>query len=115
MKANLAFARWLAFASVLAFFLLVSHSRAQSPSQNKSDLRDIILINGKIITVDEKDSVAQALAIHNGKILAVGTNEEIGKIAAKDARVINLHGRTATPGLIDAHCHFDETDTIYGI
>src|SRR5437764_15382618 len=100
MKANLAFARWLAFASVFAFFLLGSHSRAQSSSQNKSDFGDIILINGKIITVDEKDSVAQALAIHNGKILAVGTNEEIGKITAKDARMIDLTSSTATTGLI---------------
>jgi hypothetical protein len=95
--------------------LSVPHSAAQSPSQNKSDSGDLILINGKIITVDEKDSIAQALAIHNGKILAVGTNEEIRKIAGKDARVMDLRGRTATPGLIDAHCHFEETAAIYGI
>jgi hypothetical protein len=95
--------------------LSVPHSAAQSPSQNKSDSGDLILINGKIITVDEKDSIAQALAIHNGKILAVGTNEEIRKIAGKDARVVDLRGRTATPGLIDAHCHFEETAAIYGI
>src|ERR1700751_2615554 len=116
MKPNLgSFARPSAFASVLMLLLSVSHSVAQSPSQNKSDSGDLILINGKIITVDEKDSIAQALAIHNGKILAVGTNEEIRKIAGKDARVIDLRGRTATPGLIDAHCHFDETAAIYGI
>jgi len=116
MKPNLgSFARPSAFASVLALLLSVPNSVAQSPSQNKSDSGDLMLINGKIITVDEKDSIAQALAIHNGKILAVGTNEEIRKIAGKDARVIDLHGRTATPGLIDAHCHFDETAAIYGI
>jgi hypothetical protein len=95
--------------------LSVPHFAAQSPSQNKSDSGDLILINGKIITVDEKDSIAQALAIHNGKILAVGSNEEIRKIAGKDARVMDLRGRTATPGLIDAHCHFEETAAIYGI
>jgi predicted amidohydrolase YtcJ len=116
MKPNLgSFARPSASASVLALLLSVPHSAAQSLSQNKSDSGDLILINGKIITVDEKDSIAQALAIHNGKILAVGTNEEIRKIAGKDARVIDLQGRTATPGLIDAHCHFDETAAIYGI
>ncbi len=116
MKRNLgSFARRSAFATVLAMFLSISHSLAQFPPQSKSDSGDLILINGKIITVDEKDSIVQALAIHNGKIVATGNDEEIRKFAPKDARVINLHGRTATPGLIDAHCHFDETPAIYGI
>ena len=76
---------------------------------------DLILINGKIITVDAKDSIAQAIAIREGKILAVGANEEIRKQAGKDTRIIDLHGRTATPGLIDTHCHFDETAILYDI
>jgi predicted amidohydrolase YtcJ len=76
---------------------------------------DLVLINGKIITVDAHDSVTQAIAIHDGKIVAVGTNEEIRKLASKGARVIDLHGRTATPGLIDTHCHFDATDELYAI
>ena len=76
---------------------------------------ELLLINGKIITVDAKDSVAQAIAIHDGKIVAVGSNEEITKLAAKGARIVDLHGRTATPGLIDTHCHFDETATLYDI
>jgi predicted amidohydrolase YtcJ len=76
---------------------------------------DLILINGNIITVDAKDSIAQAIAIRQGKILTVGSNEKIRKLARKDARIIDLHGRTATPGLVDAHCHFDETAAIYDI
>ena len=76
---------------------------------------DLILINGKIITVDAKDSIAQAIAIREGKILAVGTNEEIRKQAGRDTRIIDLHGRTATPGLIDTHCHFDATADLYAI
>jgi predicted amidohydrolase YtcJ len=76
---------------------------------------DVILINGKIITVDAQDSLAQAVAIHDGKIVAVGTNEQIRKLASQYARVIDLHGRTATPGLIDTHCHFDATDELYAI
>src|SRR6266481_2922531 len=111
------FARRLAFAvcPVLAMCLSISHVLAQSPSPSKSDSDDVILINGKIITVDGKDSVAQALAIHDGKIVAVGSNDEIKARMAKHPRVIDLHGRTATPGLIDTHCHFDETERIYGI
>jgi predicted amidohydrolase YtcJ len=98
-----------------AAFLILSPAltAAQSPSAENS--ADLILINGKIITVDAKDSIAQALAIHNGKIVAVGGNDPIRKLAPKDAQVIDLHGRTATPGLIDSHCHFDETDRLYGI
>ena len=102
------------FARAAAFlFLCPALTAAQSPSEENST--DLILINGKIITVDAKDSIAQALAIHNGKIAAVGGNDQIRKLARKDAQVIDLHGRTATPGLIDSHCHFDETDRLYGI
>jgi len=67
---------------------------------------DIVLINGKIITVDAKDSIAEAVAISNGKIVAVGSNGDVQSRATKGARVIDLHGRTATPGLIDSHGHF---------
>jgi hypothetical protein len=94
---------------LIAAFALPIASLAQSSSS------DLILINGKIITVDAHDSIAQALSIHNGKIVAVGSNDQIRKLAPKDAQVIDLHGRTATPGLIDSHCHFDETDRLYGI
>jgi len=94
---------------LIAAFALPIACFAQSSSS------DLILINGKIITVDTKDSIAQALSIHNGKIVAVGSNDQIQKLAPKNAQVIDLHGRTATPGLIDSHCHFDETDRIYGI
>src|SRR5439155_479477 len=87
----------------------ISACRAQTATPSGSDSSDLILINGKVITVDPRDSVAQAISIHNGKIVAVGTNGEIRKSAPKGARVIDLHGRTATHGLIDTHCHFDAT------
>src|SRR5260370_27964638 len=111
------FARRLAFAAcpVLAMFLSISHAPAQSASPSQSDSDDVILINGKIITVDGKDSIAQALAIHDGKIVAVGSNDEIKARIAKHPRVIDLHGRTPTPVLIDTHFHFDNTDPIHFI
>jgi hypothetical protein len=67
---------------------------------------DVILVNGNLITVDAEDRVVQALAIKNGRILAVGSDGEIRKLAGEDTRVIDLEGRTATPGLLDAHNHF---------
>jgi len=76
---------------------------------------ELVLLNGKVITVDTRDTVAQAVAIRDGKILAIGTNDEIRKRAAKDARVLDLHGLMVTPGLIDTHCHFDETTVLYGL
>ena len=84
-------------------------------AQTFASSADLILINGKIITVDRKDSIAEAIAIANGKIIAVGSNQEIREHADKNTRIIDLKGRTATPGLIDAHCHFDETSALYEI
>jgi predicted amidohydrolase YtcJ len=102
--------------AVCAGSLLCSISvGAPSPAPAVSASSDLILINGKIITVDAHDSVAEAVAIQGGKIVAVGTNEEIRKLASKNARIVDLHGRTATPGLIDTHCHFDATDDLYAI
>src|SRR5580765_3995679 len=88
---------------------------AQSVPATNSDPSDLILVNGKIITVDARDSIAQAIAVHAGKIVAVGSNDEVRKRAPQGARVIDLHGRAATPGLIDTHCHFDETESLYAI
>ncbi len=93
--------------AVVSFFLAVSSAFSQSS--------DLILLNAKIITVNAQDSVAQAVAIHDGKIAAVGTNDQVRKVVSKSARVIDLHGLTVTPGLIDTHCHFDETSVLYDI
>jgi predicted amidohydrolase YtcJ len=76
-------------------------------------MSDIILINGKIITVDPDDSIAEALAIKDGKIIAVGSTKDIRKLAGKNTKVIDLNGRTATPGLIDSHIHFSGTSMLY--
>ena len=81
-------------------------SIAQTGPATTMQTADLVLINGKILTVDAQDSVAQAVAISKGKIIAVGPNDDITQRVTKDTRVIDLHGRTATPGLIDSHNHF---------
>jgi predicted amidohydrolase YtcJ len=108
---------------LLTGFLFLAISSAAIPALRaqeapRADLQgnaDLLLINGNILTVDSKDFVAQALAVQNGKIVAVGSNDQVRKHAAKDARIIDLHGRTATPGMIDSHCHFDQTTSIYDL
>ncbi len=78
---------------------------------------DLILLHGKILTVDAKDSIAQAVAISNGKIIAVGANEVIQQLATPTTKIIDLQGKTATPGLIDTHAHIAAggIDELYSI
>jgi predicted amidohydrolase YtcJ len=66
---------------------------------------DTVLLNGKIVTVDGRSSIHQAVAIDAGRISAVGTSAEIRKLAGPSTRVIDLRGRTVIPGLIDSHLH----------
>jgi predicted amidohydrolase YtcJ len=70
---------------------------AQSP--------DTVLVNGKILTVDSRSSVREALAIRDGRIVAVGTSADMRKLAGPQSRVIDLGGRTVIPGLVDSHLH----------
>jgi predicted amidohydrolase YtcJ len=67
---------------------------------------ELVFTNGKIITVDDRFAIAQAIAINGERILAVGTNQEIRKLAGAGTRIIDLRGRTVIPGLIDNHAHF---------
>ena len=67
---------------------------------------DLVLTNGKIITVDEKFTIAQAVAIRGARIVAVGSNQEIVQLAGPNTRRIDLKGRSATPGFIDHHGHY---------
>jgi len=62
-------------------------------------------MNGKIITVDMKDTIAQAVAVKDDKILKVGTDDEIETLIGPETKVVDLRGKTVTPGLIDAHAH----------
>jgi predicted amidohydrolase YtcJ len=66
---------------------------------------DVILHNGRIVTVDENFSIRQAVAIQSGRISAVGTNREVLAQRGSHTQVLNLHGGTVLPGLIDSHVH----------
>ena len=66
---------------------------------------DTILVNGHVITVDARFSIAEAVAISGGRFSAVGTSAAIRKLAGPKTATIDLHGQTVIPGLADGHLH----------
>jgi predicted amidohydrolase YtcJ len=66
---------------------------------------ELILINGRIATVDHSRPFAEAVAIQNGRFISVGSNEEIMRLRASNTETIDLGGRTVIPGLNDSHMH----------
>jgi predicted amidohydrolase YtcJ len=67
---------------------------------------DLILFNGKVFTADPAKPYAQAIAVRGTRILAVGSDTEIKKLAGAKTRLIDLQGRAVIPGINDAHFHF---------
>ena len=94
---------------VLAF--LGYHAMAQRGPSDLVVYPDTILHNGKIATMDDKSissspgTVVQALAIRDGKILAGGANRQILALKGPKTEIIDLRGKTVTPGIIDTHSH----------
>src|SRR5215472_9108808 len=107
------FTRWWQLAVALFLPGLCRILAAQTPAA------DLLLIHGHILTVDAKDSVAEALAIRQGVIVKVGSEREVLDFAGKGPglRVIDLQGHTATPGLIDTHAHIAAggVDELYSV
>ncbi len=68
---------------------------------------DIILLDGKIVTVNDEFAIVEAVAIKDGRFVGVGDNQEIGDLAGRETEVIDLEGRTVVPGFIDGHAHMD--------
>ena len=66
---------------------------------------DLVLRGGNIITVDDRFSIAQSLAIRGEHIVAVGSDSDLERYVGAATRVVNLRGRTVIPGLIDGHLH----------
>jgi predicted amidohydrolase YtcJ len=66
---------------------------------------DLIARNAKIITMDGADRVVEAMAIRDGRIVGIGTNQEMAKCAGAATRTVDLGGKTVLPGLIDVHTH----------
>src|SRR4051812_15844357 len=66
---------------------------------------DLILHHGKVVTVDARFAVAEAVAVRGTDIASVGSNEEVLKLAGPTTQLVDLQGRLLIPGLIDSHTH----------
>jgi len=99
----------LGAATVATVAILAPVLRAQQPTA------DVILTNGKIITVDDRFSIAQAVAVRGERIVAVGSGADISKLAGPNTRRIDLRGKSVVPGFIDNHAHFQEEGAYWTI
>ena len=86
-----------AIAAMCALAVLAAQQQTAPP--------DTILVNGHVITVDARFSIAEAVAIAGGKFIAVGTSAAIRKLAGPKTTTIDLRGQTVIPGLADGHLH----------
>jgi len=84
--------------ALIAFFLY-------SCSSGPENMADQVFINGIVYTVDESNPKTEAVAVKDGLILAVGTTEEIQAFVGKETEVMDLQGKTMTPGFIESHAH----------
>src|SRR5215467_3314094 len=87
------------FFALLVTFMFPALVLAQAPA-------DLILVNGKIWTVDDRRPEVEAVAVLGNRIAAVGSSEEIRKWAGANTKVIDLQGKRVTPGFNDSHVHF---------
>ena len=70
---------------------------------------DLVLLGGNVLTMDGKDSRAEAVAVNGGKLELAASNAEVSKLVGPDTEVVHLSGRTVIPGFVDPHNHFSLT------
>src|SRR5262249_14851486 len=74
-------------------------------SASAADPADLIVHNAKVVTLDGKSSISEAVAARDGKPAAVGTNADILKLKGDKTRIIDAKGKMVLPGLYDSHAH----------
>jgi predicted amidohydrolase YtcJ len=103
-------------AALAALALVMSRSTvaraAAPPDPTAASPADLILVGGRIYTLDAQKPWAQALAVRGDRILAVGGDREIRALAGPRTRVLDLRGKFALPGFHDAHVHIEATGAL---
>jgi predicted amidohydrolase YtcJ len=92
----------------LAQALIPAFQMDVAAAAGSDNVADYILYNGKVVTVDSKFSIAQAVAIKNDKIIAVGTDDQVLALATDKTERIDLRGKTLLPGLTESHSHLTQ-------
>ena len=96
----------IALLSIITMITACSNSKKEKP--------DLVILNGKVLTIDKDNPMVQSIAIKGEKIIAVGTTREIfGMIDKRLTRVIDAGGKLVIPGFNDAHVHFGPLDPDY--
>ena len=91
-----------ALSGLVFLLMLAGHGVTQTLPPELIRYADVILHNGKVLTADKNFTVAEAVAVRDGKILAVGSSAEVMKLAGPDTRRVDLRGRSVVPGFIDS-------------
>jgi predicted amidohydrolase YtcJ len=89
----------------LYFVLLIVACATGLGSGQATRPADLVLLDGRVVTVDDRFSLATALAVRDGRFVAVGSNDEVRRHVGTTTRVIDGRGRTVIPGIIDTHVH----------
>ncbi|MEE9218591.1 MAG: amidohydrolase family protein, partial [Acidobacteriota bacterium] len=99
----------LSAAVLCALFTLVPGCSPTGTQGERIVPADIVLLSGKVITVDSRDRIVEAVAIRGNRIVAVGSDRELERWIGLETEVLDLGGRTVVPGFIDAHNHVEHT------
>jgi predicted amidohydrolase YtcJ len=76
---------------------------------------DFIVVNGRVLTMDDAIPKADAFAVQRGRFVAVGTNADVRNLATRDTPVVDAGGMTVLPGFIDCHCHPSGVEELYDV
>jgi predicted amidohydrolase YtcJ len=74
-------------------------------------LADFALINGKVMTLNSRDEIAEAVAVRTGRIIGVGSIRDVEPLLGKATQIVDVGGKTVTPGFVESHCHPSMTGT----
>jgi predicted amidohydrolase YtcJ len=89
-----------------AIFIFSGCGDAKQTTETSASKADLVILNGNIYTVDKDNPKAEAVAVKDGKIVFVGKTDKAREFAGDGTEVIDLEGKTMTPGFIDGHAHF---------
>ncbi len=95
---------WTFLISIVVLVVVVSSGCGAFSSSNVLQ-PDVVFHNGRIVTVDAEFEIVESIAIFDGRIVAVGSNETVLSLASRETRLVDLEGKTVLPGFHDNHVH----------